>query len=120
MRLIGFADDVAARVTESFKAIGCDASRAEDRPCDLLPNEMVFVSGDYRNFAMIIRELRESGKNIHIAVLTQVPSVEKWLDGLEAGANDYYSLPLDGRQLRLLFQCGMELPSRCTENVAAA
>lgn len=107
--LIGFSGDVADRVAKGLDALGCEAT-AVNSPSDLLRHSAVFVSGDHTNFRAIIREIRRLHAGIIIAVITQIPAVEKWLDGLAAGANDYYNLPLDGRELRSLLGRKLPLP----------
>jgi len=108
--LIGFGGDGAARVEEGLDQLGCE-TRCAGSLNELPSGGIVFVSGDNANFTAIISAIRKADPSIFVAVITQAPAAAKWLDGLEAGANDYYHLPLDGWTLRFLFRQAFEFPA---------
>jgi DNA-binding response OmpR family regulator len=51
-----------------------------------------------------IRTLRDRCPNAAIIVLSRAAEVSDWIDALEAGADDYYAVPLDQMQVEWMLQ----------------
>ena len=99
--LIGFAEDVGLQIEQSLVRAGFEARRAR-RPAEVAPGGVVLVSGDDDGFLATVGEIRRADARAWIAVVTQTIAVTKWLDGLTAGANDFFSIPADAWYLRLM------------------
>ncbi len=112
IQLIGFSDgcpandgcgDESNRITASLAAHGFRAGRVGSI-AELQPDVAAFVSGDSAGWLETVREIRAMYPRIFLVVVTRIPDSAKWLDALEAGANDYCSRPLDRQQVGWLLQ----------------
>jgi len=102
--LIGFPDDIGGDLAAFLARHGCHTIRHES--AHELPNApaAVFISGDRARWLETICHVRGTHSRVFIVFATRLPDHEKWLDALDAGANDYCCLPLDGQQFAWLFR----------------
>lgn len=102
--LIGFPDDMRSDLAAFLTDNGCRAVHHES--AHELPKALtaVFISGDRARWLETICHVRETHGRIFIVVATRLPDHEKWLDALDAGANDYCCLPMDAQQFGWLFR----------------
>lgn len=103
VQALGFpeSDD---RIIVELALHGCIATRV-DSIATLRPDLPVFVCGDAAGWITRVIEIRDIRPRVFVLVVTTIPDTSKWLDALEAGADDYCAFPLDGGQMRLLFRC---------------
>lgn len=102
--LIGFPDEsgreLAATLTiQGYRVIS--QKTADELPTNV---EAIFICGDVPGWLEMLCHVRAIWSRKFLAVATRLPDYEKWLDALEAGANDYFCTPLDGRQLAWLLR----------------
>jgi len=71
---------------------------------DLTEADMIFASGESRQYLPILRMVREIHPTLPFVVVTRVPETSDWLDALEAGATDYCSSPFDARHMSWLME----------------
>lgn len=102
--LIGFPDDIAEELMSQLARQGCRTARY--RRADELQDEpaAVFICADRPGWLETICELRATWSRIFLVAVTRAPDHEKWLDALDAGANDYCAMPLDSRQFAWLLR----------------
>ena len=102
VQIIGFPEE-DSRVAEGLAANGCYARRI-GRTSELQADRAVFVYGDNAGWLELLREIRALHPSTFLVVVTRIPDSSKWLEALEAGANDYCSLPLERQQVQWLIR----------------
>lgn len=103
--VIGFPEN-DTRMTDALAANGFAASPVRSAS-DLHPGAAVFLSGDMDGWLDTLRETRALYPRTFLVVVTRIPDAGKWLDALEAGADDYGSLPLDSKQMQWIVRSFM-------------
>ncbi len=96
--LIGFPDDAASDLTAFLAERGCEIHRQKAFD-EAQAVDAIFVCADTPGWLETICHARA----IHKRTL-RLPDHEKWLDALEAGANDYFSRSLDSQQFEWLLR----------------
>jgi len=91
---------------------GCGYKVAKVNNIDELPVDAaaIFVCGDRPGWLETVCEARAAHGRTFLVVATRLPDYEKWLDALEAGANDYCCTPLDAKQLGWLLRRDAQPP----------
>ena len=90
------------RIIDELAILGCVVNRVESI-AEIRPDMPVFVCGDVTGWIQEVIDIRNIRPRVFVVVVTRIPDTSKWLDALEAGADDYCAFPLDGHQMRLLF-----------------
>jgi len=104
VELIDFPESLADAVEASLAAAGWPASR-KTYPAPIDGNAMaVFVCGEGDRWLETIREIRSMHPGSLLVVVTRLPDHHKWLDALEAGADDYLCLPVEQREVAWLLR----------------
>ena len=67
---------------------------------DVAGADAVFCNGDCPSYATLLRRIRGLTPYLPVVVVTRLPESEKWLNALEAGADDYCSAPFEPVQVR--------------------
>lgn len=100
--LIDFPDNLTADLVSLSAHLGCEITRQDH--ADEIPNDAaaVFVCGDRAGWLEKICHIRATHGRMFVVIATRLPDHEKWLDALEAGANDYCGAPVDTRQFEWL------------------
>lgn len=62
--------------------------------------DAVFCNGDCPSYAALLRQIRGLRPYLPVVVVTRLPESEKWLNALDAGADDYCSAPFERGQVR--------------------
>lgn len=62
--------------------------------------DAVFCNGDCPSYSALLRQIRGLRPYLPVVVVTRLPEAEKWLNALEAGADDYCSAPFEREQVR--------------------
>lgn len=83
----------------------------EASDAEVLDADIVFASGDGKQYVSLLKRVRESRPALPFVVVTRLPETSDWLDALEAGATDYCSAPFEPHQLRWLMESA--LPRAC-------
>ncbi|HTA41245.1 MAG TPA: hypothetical protein VK789_02290 [Bryobacteraceae bacterium] len=102
MRLIGlvnFPDDTATVLTSVLARLGFQTVRTDDLGELGTDGATVFVWGEQADFLEAVRQIRALHRKTFIIVATGLPDYGKWLDALEAGANDYCCMCQDAQKL---------------------
>ena len=86
------------------RALATEKHQIEHRPCttpvdDFLDADIVFASGDRRQYLTLLRGIRQARPALPFIVVTRIPDTIEWLDALEAGATDCCSAPLELSQV---------------------
>jgi len=117
--LMDFPEDLAGELTTSLAAVQCRVNRR--RHIGGIPTDTVaaIVLGDRPDWLSIVRDIRADRPDIFLVVVTRVPDHGKWLDALEAGADDYCCLPLDRQQIGWLLGRDSQFPVFTRELVAS-
>lgn len=92
MRLIGlinFPEQAATDLTSALARLGFQTVRSDGQDELGINGAAVFVWAEQAGFLESVRQIRARQRKTFIIVATGSPDYEKWLDGLEAGANDY-------------------------------
>ena len=79
--------------------------------------DLIFASGDDRNYRQLLSEVRQENPARPFIVVTRMPEVKAWLDALEAGATDYCAEPIEPKQVQWLLDSA--LSKRAVKAVAA-
>jgi len=100
--LIGMADELAGPLIRVLRqeAHQVNQVRSAHRAQSRFQPEIAFVSADRHGFEADITRLRQLAPDIPIVVVTREPELSRWLDGLEAGASDYWCAPFERVQVR--------------------
>jgi CheY-like chemotaxis protein len=108
--LIDFPDDLALELESGLAAAACRVNRR--RSTGGIPTDTVaaLVHGDRPDWLRFVRDIRAGRPDILVVVLTKLPDHGKWLDALEAGADDYCCLPLGRQEIGWLFGSDSQLP----------
>lgn len=69
-------------------------------PAQMAGADAVFCNGDSPSYCALLRQIRDLRPYLPVVVVTRLPESEKWLNALEAGADDYCSAPFERRQVR--------------------
>jgi DNA-binding response OmpR family regulator len=115
--LIGFPSDIAEDLTFVLTRQGCrvtrhnEADNVQGEPAAIL----VFCEGS--GWLETICHLRGAYPRVFLVAATRLPDYEKWLDGLEAGANDYCCTAVDVHELGRLLR--RDVQSQRTETAYA-
>ncbi len=72
--------------------------------------DLVFVSGEVRDYVAMLRALRKYHNAPAVVVVTRLPETSHWLDALEAGAADYCSAPFEPVQIRWILDSALSRP----------
>ena len=115
--LIGFSDNEFNPMTATLAVNGYKVDRNK-RVAEIQPDEVTFVSGDRANSLETVRQIRAVHPRAFLVVVTRLPDSDKWLDALEAGADDYCSMPLDKRQIQWLSRLNTQVGSPASARVA--
>jgi DNA-binding NtrC family response regulator len=103
--LSGFPVDVADQIAAGLALHGRKARSLEDVSESLADeSEGVFICGDSTRWLETLRRIRAARPLELVIVVTRLPDTGKWLDALEAGADDFFCLPLDPQQMRWFIQ----------------
>lgn len=92
MRLIGlvnFPDSAATDLTSVMARLGFQTVRSDEGYEAGTNGGAVFVWGEQAGFLEAVRQIRARQRKTFIIIATGSPDYERWLDALEAGANDY-------------------------------
>ena len=106
--LIGFPDNLVEGLMALSAHLGFEITR-QNNP-DEIPKDAAaaFVCGDRAGWLENICEVRSTHSRMFLVIATRRPDHEKWLDALEAGANDYCCTPIDARQFAWLLRRDLE------------
>lgn len=97
--LVNFPDDTAMVLTSGLARLGFQTVRT-DEPDELgTDGATVFVWGEKAGFLNAVKQIRALHRKTFIIVATDLPDYGKWLDALEAGANDYCCMCQDAQKL---------------------
>lgn len=102
--LIGFPDEIAEDLMTQLGREGYCAFRSwraeelQDQPA------AVFIFADHLGWLEAICDVRAMFSRVFLVAVTRTPDHGKWLDALDAGANDYCAMPLDARQFASLLR----------------
>jgi DNA-binding NtrC family response regulator len=77
---------------------------------DLLNADIIFVSGEGKQYLLLLKKVREVAPALPFVVVTSVPETSDWLDALEAGATDYCAAPFEPRHLNWLMETALATP----------
>jgi DNA-binding response OmpR family regulator len=107
--LIGLEDAASEQIRIAF---GADSHRIECHQHDVVTAELsdvdvVCCGGKPADYLPLLKRLREELPALPIIVVTRIPETKAWLDALEAGATDYFSLPIEMRDLHWLMESAM-------------
>jgi DNA-binding response OmpR family regulator len=69
--------------------------------------DAVFCNGDSPGYVSVLRQIRGLRPDLPIIVVTRLPESDKWLNALEAGADDYCSAPFESVQVRWILAAVM-------------
>lgn len=72
--------------------------------------DLVFVSGDQKDYISTINSIRSYHNAPPVVVVTRLPETDDWLDALEAGAADYCSAPFEAVQIRWILDSALGRP----------
>lgn len=100
--LLGIPDDLGGELAQVLRSESHQVSRklyVQDLQRGVKA-DIVFISGDDSDFQNTIRLLREAEPRLPIVAVTREPGAARWLDALEAGANDYCGAPFDRLQVQ--------------------
>lgn len=93
--LVNFPDDgTTANLTSVLNRLGFVTKRGESPDQLEVDGVPVFVWGECAGFLEVIRQIRMKQRKTFIIIATHLPDYTKWLDALEAGANDYCCVSL--------------------------
>lgn len=108
--LMNFPDNLAQDLATRLAAADCRVNRR--RYTSGIPADTVatLVNGDSADWLRVVQEIRGVRPDIFVVVVTGLPDYTKWLEALEAGADDYCCLPLDSRQIGWLFGRDSQFP----------
>ena len=99
--LLGIAEDLAeqlSRVLQEEAHTVCRCQSFEDARS--AEPDVVFLSGDAPDLISGLSDIRQAAPALPIVVVTRLPESARWLDALEAGAQDYCGAPFERVQLR--------------------
>ncbi len=103
--LLGLAEDLAeqlSRVLREEAHLVCRSQSLEDARSG--EPEVVFLSGDGPDVVRNLSALRQAAPSIPLVVVTRLPESGRWLDALEAGAQDYCGAPFERVQVRWIME----------------
>lgn len=91
--------------TDLARVLGDEGHEVEIRdtahaPAHVDGADAVFCNGDSPSYRALLRQIRELRSYLPVVVVTRLPESEKWLNALEAGADDYCSAPFERRHVR--------------------
>jgi DNA-binding NtrC family response regulator len=69
--------------------------------------QVVFTSGDSRDYREILRRLTADLPFAAVIVVNRIPDNMRWLDALDRGAADYCGAPFDPVQIQWLIEGAM-------------
>jgi DNA-binding response OmpR family regulator len=99
IHLIDFPERLADPLEASLVAAGWRVNRMT-YPAAIDPNPAaIFVCGESGAWLQTLRQIRNSHPGSLLVVATRLADQVKWLDALEAGADDYCCLPLAQREI---------------------
>ena len=104
--LIGLEQEAAGQIC---RALAVGNHKIEQLPQDVLVRELldvdiVFAGGEPARYMSLLRHVREARPTLPFVVVTRIPDTNKWIDALEAGATDFFSEPIEARQLHWLVE----------------
>jgi DNA-binding response OmpR family regulator len=74
---------------------------------DLWDADIVFAGGEPAQYMPLLRQVREVHPTSPFVVVAKTLETSAWLDALEAGATDYYAIPIETRQIRWLMESAL-------------
>lgn len=106
--LINFTDNLAEDLAAVCAPLGCEIRRHD--AADQIPANAAaaFVCGDRAGWLENICRIRSIHDRMFLVIATDRPDHEKWLDALEAGANDYCCTPVESDQFAWLLRRDLE------------
>jgi DNA-binding response OmpR family regulator len=110
--MIGLDDGIAQQIeritTQANHSVLRSAMKAD---FDARPDaDLVFLSGDRRDYLSALRSIRSYHNAPPVIVVTRLPETSDWLDSLEAGAADYCSAPFEPVQIRWILDSALSHP----------
>jgi len=110
--LIGLEQVVAGEIC---RALAVERHQIEQRPQDVRTQEfpdadIVFAGGEPAYYMPLLRRVRKAQPLLPFVVVSRIGEITEWLDALEAGATDYFSVPIEKRQLHWLMESALPRP----------
>jgi aryl carrier-like protein len=62
--------------------------------------DLIFAGGDTPQTLALLADARKLRSDIPFVVIAELPSTERWLDALEAGATDYFAAPIEAAHVK--------------------
>jgi len=86
---------------------------------DLYEADIVFAGGPASRYLPLLRRVREERPSLPFFVVTRVTETTEWLDAIEAGATDYFSSPIETRQINWLMETALQHMAACRRPIQA-
>jgi DNA-binding response OmpR family regulator len=107
--LIGLEEATAAQIS---CALATQHHRIEQKSwnvgiLDLTDVDIIFAGGEPSDYLSLLQRVREVWPVRPFVVVSRIPETMAWLDALEAGADDYCSLPIEERQIHWLIEAAL-------------
>lgn len=116
--LIDFPDDLAQSITTRLRAESCCVNRRRHIGEIKADTVAVLLWGDAPDWLTLLGDIRAYRPDVLLIVVTRLADHDKWLDALEAGADDYCRLPLEQQHVQWLFGKDSQFPMLFRKAVA--
>lgn len=106
-------DEAAAHKIETVSNQAGHTVRRETLKTDVAARpqaDVIFLSGDDRNYLRILRAIRAYHQAPPVVVVTRLAEASGWIDALEAGATDYCAAPLESMHLKWAMESALSRP----------
>jgi DNA-binding NarL/FixJ family response regulator len=112
--LIGLEREPAGQIC---RALAPERHQVDQQPHspyarDLRHAHIVFAGGEPARYLSLLKRVREVLPALPFVVVPRIVKTSEWLAAIEAGATDYFSVPIETRQIHWLMESA--LPRRAT------
>jgi DNA-binding NtrC family response regulator len=108
--LLGLDQDVAQKIeSASLQVNHSVAIQPLLQAFDTYPDaDLVFVSGDRKNYRETVRSIQERRNKLPVVVVTSRADSAEWIDALEAGAANYCSAPFEAKPIQWILASALQ------------